>query len=251
MKLDAGPSVKSADRAFDLLECVAEAAAPPSFTALMGATGIPRSSLFHLLNTLQARGYLRQDPGGGYRLGERLRALAARLDAPGPAALAAPHLRRLSGAVNETSGFSARRGDMAETLATIPGGQALGYTMRVGDLAPLYAVSAGKIMLAQLPEAELDAYLSRTTLAPVTPRTLRSEAALRAEIALARREGFAYSREEFTPGITGIAIAVTRGATLLGALNLAVPSARFTARQAALFRRELTGAAGMLATALG
>jgi IclR family transcriptional regulator, acetate operon repressor len=249
MKLETR-SVKSADRAIDILEFVADATVPPSFTALMAGTQIPRSSLFHLLNNLQGRGYLSQDQAGGYRLGERLRQLAARLDTPSPAALVIPHLRRLSGAVNETAGFYVRREDMAEIVATIIGGQALNFTMRVGELAPLYAVSAGKIMLAQLAEKELDDYLARVGFEQITPQTLRSGDALRREIAIARREGFAYSREEFTPGITGIAIAVVHGTTLLGALNLAVPTSRFTVEQAAMYRKELRSVAGPLAQAL-
>lgn len=243
-------AVKSADRAIDILEFVAESTVPPSFTALMEGTQIPRSSLFHLLNNLQDRGYLSQDQTGGYRLGERLRQLASRLDTPSPATLVLPYLRRLSGAVNETAGFYVRHGDMAETVATIVGSQALNFTMRVGELAPLYAVSAGKIMLAHFTEKELDDYLARVAFEQITPQTLRSREALRAEIAVARQEGFAYSREEFTPGITGIAVAVMHGTTLLGALNLAVPTSRFTVDQAAMFRKELRNVTGPLAQAL-
>lgn len=250
MKLEAKPTVKSADRTLDLLEFVAEAEVPPSFTALMAGTGIPRSSLFHLLNNLQARDYLRHDEGGGYRLGERFRQLAARLDTPSLATIVTPHLRRLSGAVNETSGFYVRRGDRVEVAATIVGGQALSFTMREGDLAPLYAVSAGKVVLAHLAERELEAYLAGLSFEAITPRTLRSVNLLRKEIVAARKDGFAYSREEFTPGITGIASAVTHGNELLGAVNLAVPTSRFTDKQAILFRRELASVATALARAL-
>lgn len=45
MKLDLVSSVKSADRIFDILEYVADAAAPPSFSQLLADLGIPRSSL--------------------------------------------------------------------------------------------------------------------------------------------------------------------------------------------------------------
>ena len=63
-------SVKSADRALDILEQVAEAPEPLSFSQLLSGLEIPRSSLFHLLNNLLARGYLVQDGAGGrYFLG--------------------------------------------------------------------------------------------------------------------------------------------------------------------------------------
>jgi DNA-binding IclR family transcriptional regulator len=73
---------------------------------------------------------------------------------------------------------------------------------------------------------------------------------LRKEITAARRDGFGYSREEYTQGITGLAIAVSDQGRLLGALNLAVPTVRFTAEQEARFRDRMTSVAAALGHAL-
>jgi IclR family acetate operon transcriptional repressor len=251
MKPETSAPVKSADRVFDLLEFVGDAAEPPTFSQLLAALAIPRSSLFHLLNNLLARGYLaQQGSSGGYRLGPAVRRLAERLAGPSLATQVQPFLRKLSADLNETTGFYVRVGDMVETVASAAGTQSLAFTMRVGERAPLYAVSGGKILLAQLPAAELAAYLARVVFEPITPATLRSAALLGDEVAAARSDGFACSRDEFTPGITGIAIAVGLGGRLFGALNLAVPSVRFTPEREITFRRELRSIAGMLAQAL-
>lgn len=250
MKSDAPAPVKSADRALDILEAIADAAEPPSFSRLMTELGIPRSSLFHLLNTLQARGYLTQEASGRYRLGQRVRQLAERVAGPPLASLVQPHLAALSRAVNETSGFYVRAGDGIEAIASAASAQALAYTMKVGERAPLYAVSAGKMWLAYLPAGEVAAYLERVRFEEITANTIRSKDRLREEIAAAAREGFAYSREEFTPGITGIAVAVMAGGTMAGALNLAVPTARFTQSQDGVFRRHLTATAAALSRVL-
>src|ERR1700744_1512587 len=102
MKPEPSPPVKSADRAFDILEFVGDAAAPPTFSCLLSGLGIPRSSLFHLLNTLLARGYLEQEAAsGGYRLGPGIRKLAERVAGPSLAVLVQPFLRTLSGALNK------------------------------------------------------------------------------------------------------------------------------------------------------
>jgi IclR helix-turn-helix domain len=72
MKLDTNTDVKSADRVFDILEYVADAAEPPSFSQMTSDLNIPRSSLFPLLNTLHARHYLEQDPETDrYRIGQQ------------------------------------------------------------------------------------------------------------------------------------------------------------------------------------
>lgn len=251
MKPEATSSVKSADRTFDILEYVADAAEPPSFSQLLADLGIPRSSLFHLLRNLMVRGYLEQDVDTErYRLGDRVRVLAERFKGPPLATVVLPFLRQLSGELNETSGFYIRVGDTVEAIASATSGQALAFTMKVGERAPLYAVSSGKIALAHLRPEELAAYLKRVSFDTITPNTLRSRQRLRDEVAASQREGFAYSREEFTPGITGIATAVAHEGRFFGALNLAVPTARFTSDREATFRRQLRAVAASLAQKL-
>jgi DNA-binding IclR family transcriptional regulator len=250
MKQDS-PAVKSADRVFDVLEFVGDAPSSPTFSQLLTGLEIPRSSLFHLLTNLVARGYLEADPGnGGYRLGPNINRLAAKSAEPSLAVLVEPYLRKLSGELNETSGFYIRAGDTVETVATASSTQALSYTMRVGESAPLYAVSGGKILLARLPDREFDAYLARVVFEAVTPATLTSGEALREQVAKARIEGFAYSHEEFTPGITGISTIVTSDKRIFGSLNLAVPTARFTPDRDGSFRRALVSTSSAIGYAL-
>jgi len=251
MKPKSEGAVKSANRALDILEYVADATEPPTFSRMLSDLGLPRSSLFHLLNNLLARGYLEQQSAGGrYRLGERAARLAGRVQGPSLAAIVQPHLRSLSNTLNETSGFNIWTGDSVEAIATAMGHQALAFTMKVGERAPLYAISSGKIVLSRMSRADFEDYLGRIDMKPITPRTLQSKTALRRDVAAARKDGFAYSHEEFTQGITGIATAVVRDGQLYGMLNLAVPTARFTAAQDAVFRRELRSSATALAQAL-
>ena len=158
-----------------------------------------------------------------------------------------PHLRQLSLEVSETCGFYVRTGDSVEVVASAISTQALSYTMKVGMSAPLYAVSAGKIVLSELRSEELSRYLAGVTLAPVTPHTLRSKSVLRKELARVKATGFAFSHEEFTLGITAIATAVRDGSKFYGAVNLAVPTARFTTGRDGEFREALRRTARIIA----
>ncbi len=247
MKPKSDAAVKSANRALDILEYVADATEPPTFSRLLSDLGVPRSSLFHLLNNLLARGYLEQDRSGGrYRLGRRVEVLAARMHGPTLAAAVLPHLASLSDALNETSGFNVWTGDSVEAVATAMGRQALAFTMKVGERAPLYAVSSGKIVLSRMSPPDFSAYLDRVALQRITAHTLQSKSALRKQVSRARQDGFAYSHEEFTPGITGISTAVIKDGHLLGTLNLAVPTARFSESQDVAFRREMRAVAAAL-----
>ncbi|HTV36997.1 MAG TPA: IclR family transcriptional regulator C-terminal domain-containing protein [Xanthobacteraceae bacterium] len=158
-----------------------------------------------------------------------------------------PFLRQLSLEMSETCGLYVQVGDSVEVVASAISTQALSYTMKVGMNAPLYAVSAGKIVLSELPSEELGRYLDRVTFAPVTPHTVRSKGRLKKEIQKIKATGFAYSREEFTLGITAIATAVRTELKFYGAINLAVPTARFTPSREADFREALRRAAQAIA----
>src|SRR5262245_59216042 len=192
MKLAQASAVKSLDRGLDILEYVAGAPEPPSFSQLLGSLGIPRSSLFHLLTNLLSRNFLERDPKTErYRLGAEIVAIARKVQRPSLHDRLAPLLRQLSLEVSETCGFYVRVGDTVEVVASAISTQALSYTMKVGMNAPLYAVSAGKIVLSELRPEELSQYLARATFSPVTPNTVRSKSRLKQEIQNVKATGFA------------------------------------------------------------
>jgi DNA-binding IclR family transcriptional regulator len=252
MKLSSTSAVKSLDRGLDILEYVAGCAEPPSFSQLLISLGIPRSSLFHLLTNLLSRNFLEREPKTErYRLGAEIGNLAKRVKKPSLGDRVAPFLQRLSVEVSETCGFYVQAADTVEVIASAISTQALSYTMKAGMNAPLYAVSAGKIVLSELSAEELSQYLARVAFAPVTPHTARSKSRLKKEIQDIKAAGFAYSREEFTLGITAIAAAVRSEGRFYGAINLAVPTARFTPARDAEFREALRRTAQAIAREIG
>jgi IclR family transcriptional regulator, acetate operon repressor len=248
MELGPTSAVKSLDRGLDILEYVAGCAQPPSFSQLLASLRIPRSSLFHLLTNLRARHFLEQDPKTErYRLGAEIVAIARKAQRPSLGDRVTPFLRQLSLEMSETCGFYVQVGESVEVVASAISTQALSYTMKAGMNAPLYAVSAGKIVLSELPAQALSQYLDRVTFAPVTPHTVRSKTRLKKEISKVKAAGFAYSREEFTLGITAVATAVRSETNFYGAINLAVPTARFTAEREVDFREALRRTAQIIA----
>jgi len=224
-------AVKSADRVLDLFELLAQAGRDMSHTEISEALQIPKSSLSQLLKTLVARRYLEViSSGRGYRLGQALLKLSESIGrARDLVSLAGPVLEEVTRETGESSALNQIKGDMAEVTATVLGPARLVTHMRLGDLAPLYATSGGKAILAHMPDEFQRQYLANVRLKPATPETLKSVGALKKQLASIRASGFAYSREEWTPGIIGIATAVL-GADgyVLGAINVAIPAPRFT-----------------------
>lgn len=225
-------AVKSAARVLDLFELLAHAGREMLHSDISETLQIPKSSLTQLLRNLIARGYVEVTASGrGYRLGAtllslsqsagRVRDLVAQADA---------FLAEITRETGESSALNQLKGDHAEVVATVLGPARLVTHMRLGDLAPLHAASGGKTILAHMPAEFQDKYFARVRLEAATPATLRSAKALRKQLTKVRQTGFAYSHEEWTPGIVGIATPVLDGDGMpLGAINVAIPAARFDA----------------------
>ncbi|UYO01277.1 MAG: IclR family transcriptional regulator [Devosia sp.] len=247
MKQTSIRKVKSADRTLDLLETLARSANGMTASEISNALSIPKSSLFHLLGTLDERGYVSVDAEGRHRIGPAVSRLVA---AGGPEVTLLSAVERaldgLRDAINESCSFNVEKGDEVEVVATRAGRNALTYTMQVGDLAPLYAVSAGKVLLAQKDRDWLDAYLARIRFESFTPNTIQSHERLMREIERSRAEGFGFVDEEYTPGIVGLGAAVRVAGRAIGAINVAMPSPRYNPQKASLIRQHLRKAVSLV-----
>jgi DNA-binding IclR family transcriptional regulator len=233
----AAGAVKSAVRVLDLLELLA-LGDEMSHADIADALDIPKSSLTQLLKTLVARGYIDFDPAAkGYRLGDAFARFSRRAnDVRDLVDFIGPILEDLTRETHETPALNQLNAEQAEVTATAPSPQRLLSNMRKGDVAPLYATSGGKAILAHLPEAMREEYVRGVVFEPITPKTIRSKKELARQIAAVRKDGFAYSFEEFTPGIIGIAVPILApNGMALGAINIAAPAMRFntTARERA------------------
>lgn len=244
MNGDERATVKSADRVLTLLELLGRWDREMSHTEIADAMGIPKSSLTQLLRNLVSREYLSYSPATkGYRLGKAIRRLADRnSQSYDLVEIVQPLLEEITAATSESSALNILSGDEAKVVAAVNSPMRLLSHMRLGDLAPLYATSGGKVILAFLPQDMQEEYLKRAVLTPVTHKTIRSVADLRAQLQTIRREKLAYSFEEFTEGIIGMASPILddHGA-VLGSINVAMPAVRYSSaardRTAAMLER--------------
>ena len=71
---------------------------------------------------------------------------------------------------------------------------------------PIFAGVAGKALLSQLPETDIDKILSEITPKRYTPRTITEKAAYRKELLGVKKTGIAYDREEYIEGLIAVAV---------------------------------------------
>ncbi len=198
-------------RAAAVLRAVAahEPAGATTSAAARGS-GLPRPTAHRMLTSLLGQGLLDRDPGHGrWVLGPELYLLGTaaqdRYDVTGTAA---PHVRRISEATAESAFFSAVRGEETICLLREDGSFPIrSHVLFEGVRFPLGVVSAGLVVLAHLPDAEVEEYLARVDLTR-DHGAQHAPGPLRGRIARTREEGYAVNPGLVVPGSWGVAAAV-------------------------------------------
>lgn len=223
------PRTQSLRRALELLQAVERSDNRGSTADLARSTGLPPATALRLLVTLEDAGFASRG-SVGWRIGPELQRLARRADPHRALARRArPILEQLAADAGESAMLAVPLpGPEVDVIAQADGARLLGITNWVGRSIALHASAAGKLVLADLEDRELSAWFTRHRLARLTPATLVTPDALRAELQRVRNRGWAEIDEESEPGLASIALAIRDHAnTLTGIIGISGPRDRF------------------------
>jgi IclR family acetate operon transcriptional repressor len=217
-------SVQSVERAFALLECLAEAGGSLGLTQLAEASGLPMPTIHRLISTLAAQGYVRRESSRRYSLGPRL----VRIGEMAGRAFgdwAKPSLVRLAKLAGETANLAMLDGDAVVYMANAPGPHSMRMFTEPGRRVLPHCTGVGKCLLAQLPADDARGILVRTGLPAQTNRTITDLDALMAQLAEIRDQGFALDDNEQEIGVRCVAVPMSGGPAQV-AISVSGPHAR-------------------------
>jgi IclR family transcriptional regulator, pca regulon regulatory protein len=239
-ELEAGRAahfVQSLERGLAVIRAFGAETPELTLSEVARETGLTRAATRRFLHTLADLGYVQAD-GRRFRLTPRVLELGyAFLSSLTLPEVAEPHLERLVAEIHESSSVSVLDGDEIVYVARVPTARIMRVSINLGTRFPAYATSMGRVMLAGLPEADLDAYLARVELRRLSPRTVTDEDALRAELARVREQGWALVDQELEEGLRSIAAPIRdRGGQVVAAVNVSAHASR-TSKEA--LRRSL------------
>jgi DNA-binding IclR family transcriptional regulator len=245
-------TLKSIDRVATLLNHFSARRPTLDLREASHALDVPRSTAYRLLRSMEASGLLVFDEARGtYRLSMGLARLGqvavGGIDLQG---VCRPYLRRLVEETGESSFLLIVEGGAAVVIDTQESEAPLKLTLPVGMPWPLHAGASNKVLLANLPAEEQAAYLQRP-LARVTSRTVTDPKRVLRELARIRRQGYAISTGEMTPGVVGVAVPILSGGRLLGALAVAGPVSRLPSHRLPYIVARLKVAAAGVVSDLG
>jgi IclR family transcriptional regulator, acetate operon repressor len=230
-------------RAFAVLLWMADAPGSSwGLREIAKSVGMPPSTLHRVLAHLQEGGLVQQDAETDrYSLGLGFLRLTWKVADRHPVReVALPWMQQLVDATGETALLALYDPVRQEMLlaATIDSPHPIRQMRQVAEWLPVTAGATGRAILAFLPEAERRAILARPLIA-MTTRTIIDPDLLPPVLERVRRQGYAVSKGERTPGAVGIAAPIHgTGGRVVGSVGITLPEQRFgrddERRQAAL-----------------
>jgi IclR family pca regulon transcriptional regulator len=143
-----------------------------------------------------------------------------------------PELHKLAYALKEASSAGVLDGADVICIAATSAGRVVSSTLQPGTRVPAYCTANGRVLLASLQQPQVDAWITRQNLVPLTPNTITNPDRLRVEIARTRSQGYALVDQELELGLRTISVPLKsyRG-DVLAAMNVSVHAARVSMDQ--------------------
>jgi len=192
-----------------------------SLSEVAAATGLARPTARRILLTLRELGYVRADEQG-FRLTPRVLDLGvAYVRSMGLWEVARPHLERLSARTGESCSVAQLDGSDIVYVARVAVPRIVGLAVQIGTRFPALQTSLGKVLLAALDPAEVDAVLAEPTRSGLVARWRPDRAERDAELREVRARGWALTDQQLALGIRSVATPLRDGSgRVIAAVNV-------------------------------
>lgn len=205
---DSDSFVRSFARGLSVIEAMGRSSELHTVASVSLATGLPRTVARRILMTLTELGYSVSD-GKIFRLTPKVLTLGMTYLSSLPFWGLAQHvLESLSMEVKASVALSVFDGQSSIYLLRIPSREIMSLQLGVGSRVPAYATSPGRVLLAWLPEAQLQRYFDTVELKQLTRNTVTDRKALLASLSKIRDDGYSLVEGEFDAAVCGFSVPV-------------------------------------------
>lgn len=203
--------VQSLERGLAVIKTFSRVRHPLTLTEVAERAGLAKAVARRLLMTLEHLGYVGRDGRNFSLLPKALELGYSYLSSLPLNEVLNPRLSALASRFEEAASAAVLDGDRSVYIARVTSGRVVTIGLAVGDRLPAYATSVGQVLLADLPDDELDHYLDTSVRKRMTDRTLVDRDELRERLMLVRKRGWALVDGELEAGVCAVAAPV-RGA---------------------------------------
>ncbi|WP_286886478.1 IclR family transcriptional regulator [Aneurinibacillus sp. UBA3580] len=164
---------------------------------MVDVTGMPKTSVYRQVKSLEEMGFLVRDGEGKYSLGliflKLGQLVAERLDIR---QIALPFMRRLRDEMKEAVNLIVREGDEAIYIEKVDTQNPVRLYTRVGRRTPLYAGACSRILLSYMSLEEVERYINKVELKAIASGTITDRDQLWETVMQTRKNGYSVSYSE-------------------------------------------------------
>lgn len=247
-------TIKSLQRAINILDLFDEQTAALGITEIAETLGLHKSTAAGLVYTLEHNGYLGQDPetrkyGLGFKLVERASTLLDQIDVR---TAALPYLQELRDWSGESVNLAVRDGMQIVYIERLTTTQSLGMRAKVGYRAPIQCTALGKAILSGMPRDKAQELIAQHGLPAVTARSITDLSRFLHEIERTREQGFAVDNEENEVGVRCVAAPIfDHSDRPAAAVSVSSPVLRLPLSEVPRYGQKVVDAANAISARLG
>lgn len=215
--------IRTFARGLKVIEVMGHPPARQTIAEVSQAAGLARTATRRFLMTLESLGFVQSDARHYWLTPKVLRLGLAYLYTLPYWRQAQVALEELGARIRQSCAISVLDDEDIVYVQRLHTKRILPMSPSLGSRLPAHAVSMGRVLLAALAPAQLDAYLGTARLKAFTGRTVVDPAALRVEIDRVRTQGFAWVDGELDESICGLAVPVRdQDGAVIAAINVSL-----------------------------
>lgn len=215
--------LQSVDNALRVLDSFNSMEPEMGVSELSRKLGLSKSAIFRIVSTLEARGFLTQNPGNSkYRLGLKLLRLGELVLNQHDLVMAVrPFLKEIVEFCDETAHLVVLEQEKTTFIDKVESARVVKMGSAIGESLPAYCTATGKVLLAALPPEKLDDYIKKTELNNYTSKTITEPDLLKQHLGDIKKQGYAVDNEEIEEGLVCIAVPLRNSsAQIIAAISI-------------------------------
>lgn len=233
--MNTGTVNQTSDRAQSLfkgllvLQSFSSSTVSMTLSEVASAVGMNRATTRRFLLTLVDLGYLEID-GKRYSLTPKVMTLGYNYLSSLPWwQIANPLAEEVSRTLSESCSIGVLTGDELIFVARAQGPRALAINLTPGRVVPVHAAAVGRVLLAEMEAPDVDEFVERNPLIPLTPYTVTDIKALKASLRRVKQDGYAVVDQELEVGLLAVAVPLRNAyGRAIAAIGVSTPAQRRT-----------------------
>lgn len=247
-------TVQSIDRAFLIIELIAKNEGSMTISDISEQSQLHKSTVHRLLTSLIENGYVEQMPDLSYKLSFRMYEMGVSvLKGVDLMDASSQVLNKLADEVNEVVHLVVRS-DSHITYIDKKNASTHGSIMgsRIGSVSPIYCTAAGKALLFNTSDEDIEEVWKRSDIKKLTENTITNKKDFKKEIYESKKRGFSMDDQENEVGITCLGAPIYNHlGEVIAAVSISGPSSRLNEENLEKYTHALKNATLVISKNLG